>query len=168
MIVDPEITTAKLAALSGQVYEYVCQGGIVILGGLFSSMVNPDAFDTWMRNQWELPWRSGQYETTKVCLQKYARGLGSRGDALEHGLSRAYSSKATFLRDVESKDVWYAAPPGARSENIVCHGKPVAAETSVAFAKVGKGRLGYVGDVNVGEPITRIELAMMGLLLSDI
>lgn len=166
-IVDPDISLPLYHALSGQVVDYVRHGGTAILGGFFSSLVQPLVFDEWMRRAWDLPWRSGQYERTTVVLQRGAAGRGTgrgTGPGWRNGLLESYSCKAVFLKDVASEgDSWYMSPPGAKSESLVFGPVPVESQTAVAFAKVGQGWLGYTGDINNDTGTTAAVLAMMGL-----
>ena len=112
-----------------------------------------------------MPWKFGQYFRTTVVLQGSANGRGHRD--WRNGLPAAYSSKAVFLRNVAPSDAWYVSPPGSMSESLVLGPEPVNEETSVAFAKVGDGWLGYTGDVNDEEGTHAAVLAMMGLNTDD-
>lgn len=161
-IVDPDIALPLYDALSRQVVAYVRSGGTAVLGGFFSSLIQPTVFDEWMQGAWGLPWCSGQYERTTVVLQSAAAGRGT-GPGWRKGLMESYSCKAVFLQDVAPEDSWYASPPGATSESLVFGPVPVLSETAVAFAKVGEGWLGYTGDVNSEDGTTMAILAMMGL-----
>ncbi|OTB12322.1 hypothetical protein K445DRAFT_66416 [Daldinia sp. EC12] len=159
-IVDPDITTRKFKDLSSKVVNYVRDGGIVILGGFFSMGIGPIEFDKWMRNVWNLPWRYGQYETTTVVFQSSA--VGPR-KFWRDGLVAAYSQKGVFLKNVSPAASWYASPPGSTSESSVFGPVPIQAQTSVAFEKVGKGWLGWTGDINHEEETSAAVRAMMGL-----
>ena len=63
-----------------------------------------------------------------------------------------YSQKATKLKYVEAGDALYSAD---------------AKQTAVAFAKYGKGWVGYVGDVNGEEGSDKVILAMCGLCVDE-
>ncbi|KAI1302028.1 hypothetical protein F5Y03DRAFT_362537 [Xylaria venustula] len=161
-IVDADIVQNRHRELSHQVVEYVKnRGGIVVLGGFFSSTVRPNDLDQYLGQAWGMPWRSGQYERTTVLLQDSHVGLDANTRAR---LAASYSSKALFLKNVSSSDSLYASPEGARSESMVFGPVPVEAQTSVAFGKCGQGWLGYTGDVNHEEGTAEAVLAMMGLL----
>ncbi|GAP85174.1 putative triacylglycerol lipase [Rosellinia necatrix] len=161
-IVDPDITLPQHHELSRQVVEYVKNGGgIVIMGGFFSSFVQPDDMDHWLGSSWGMPWMIGQYERTTVILQDSHVGLEASTRAL---LPTSYSSNILFLKNVLPSDSLYASPHGARSELIISGPVPVKAETAVAFGKCGQGWLGYTGDVNNESETAEVVLAMMGLL----
>lgn len=162
-ITDPDIALPAHSALSQQIIAYVRNGGTAVLGDSFSSMIRPDDFDRWMRRAWGLPWLFGQYERTTVVFQSGTSGRSSESQHWRDGLPAAYSSKCVFLKNVAAGDSWYAAPEGAVSESMVFGSVPVRAQTSVAFAKVGNGWLGFAGDVNDEEGTGLATLAMMGL-----
>ncbi|KAI2469450.1 hypothetical protein F4781DRAFT_394098 [Annulohypoxylon bovei var. microspora] len=159
-IVDPDITTPKHKDLSKKVVAYVRNGGTAILGGFFASGIRPLDFNKWMENAWNLPWRSGQYETTTVVFQ--ASAVGPR-PFWRDGLAAAYSQKGIFLTNVAPTDSWYASLPGSRSESYVFGSVPVGAETSIAFGKVGNGWLGWTGDIHQRDETSAAVRAMMGL-----
>ncbi|KAI0108364.1 major facilitator superfamily domain-containing protein [Daldinia grandis] len=159
-IVDPDIATPKYKDLSRKVVNYARNGGIVILGGFFSTLVTPPDFDKWMKDVWDLPWRYGQYETTTVVFQSSA--VGPR-KFWQDGLVAAYTQKGVFLENVSPADSWYASPPGSTSESRVFGPVPIQAQTSIAFGRVGGGWLGWTGDIRNTEETAAAVQAMMGL-----
>ncbi|KAI1140571.1 hypothetical protein F5Y05DRAFT_378904 [Hypoxylon sp. FL0543] len=56
-IMEPFIIVPAVRELSNKVVEYVRNGGIAILGGLFASCIDPSSFNDWIRDVWNLPWR---------------------------------------------------------------------------------------------------------------
>lgn len=164
-IADPEIVLPKHRQLSQQVVEYVRDGGTAIIGGFFTSFVRPDDFNYWLRDAWNLPWEFGQYERTTVIFQNSANGRPH--SHWRNGMPAAYSSKAVFLKNVAPYDAWYVSSSGSMSESLVFGPSPVEEQTSVAFAEVGNGWLGYTGDVNNEDGTTAAVLAMMGLNIDD-
>ncbi|KAI1806086.1 hypothetical protein F4811DRAFT_189032 [Daldinia bambusicola] len=163
-IVDHDITAPKYRSLSSKVVDYVRNGGIVILGGFFVTEVTPPAFNKWMEEIWDLPWRFGQYETTTVVFQSSA--VGPR-QFWRDGLAAAYSQKGVFLKNVALEDSWYASPPGSTSESRVFGPSPVEAQTSIAFKKVSEGWLGYTGDIHNEDETSTAVRAMMGLNMRE-
>ncbi|KAI1380686.1 hypothetical protein F4677DRAFT_404302 [Hypoxylon crocopeplum] len=159
-VIDPDIATSKHKDLSDRVVDYARNGGIVILGGFFSMSIRQPEFDKWMRDAWDLPWRSGQYETTTVVFQSAA--VGPR-DFWRDGLAAAYTQKGMFLQNVAPSESWYASLTGATSESFVFGPVPIEAQTSIAFGKVGKGWLGWTGDIHNREETAAAVRAMMGL-----
>ncbi|KAI1657377.1 hypothetical protein F4813DRAFT_361226 [Daldinia decipiens] len=163
-IVDPDIATPKYKDLSSKVVNYARNGGIVILGGFFSTGVAPTDFNKWMKDVWDLPWRYGQYETTTVVFQSSA--VGPR-KFWHDGLAAAYTQKGVFLKNVPPADSWYASPPGSTSESRVFGPVPIQAQTSIAFGRVGKGWLGWTGDIHNREETSAAVRAMMGLNMRE-
>lgn len=147
--------------LSLQVVEYMkSRGGTAVIGGCFSSFAQPNDIDRWFGEVWGLPWRTGQYHRTIVCLQ-YSH-VSPEG-AETSSLLKSYSSKALFLKNVSPSDSLYASPVGARSESAVFGPIPIKAETSIAFGKCSNGWLAYTGDVNNEEGTAAAVFAMMKL-----
>jgi ribonuclease HI len=128
-----------------RVMDHLREGSTVVLAGCFSSMVTMGQFDRFFARL-GLPWRRGSYTRATVKLRPQVVGgrLASR-------LPLAYSQKALFVKNVDRSAAWY-------TENETSN------EAAVAFAKVGSGRLGYVGDVNGEEGSDAVVLAMCGLL----
>ncbi|KAF7543498.1 hypothetical protein G7Z17_g10690 [Cylindrodendrum hubeiense] len=127
------------------VIDRLREGTTVVLAGSFSSMVNEGQFNRFFARV-GLPWQRGSYHRTTVslCRDVVDGDLASR-------LPSAYSQKALFAKNVERSAAWYTE---SETSN----------EAAVAFAKVGSGRLGYVGDVNGEEASNVVVLAMCGLL----
>lgn len=79
------------------------------------------------------------------------RNVGEKGLQRRRRLALRYSQKAVTLSGVPAGDVIYSGQ--SRGDD----------DTAVAFGKVGKGYLGYVGDVNAEDESTDVVLAMCGL-----
>ncbi|KAH7121372.1 hypothetical protein EDB81DRAFT_813866 [Dactylonectria macrodidyma] len=127
------------------VIDHLRDGATVVLAGCFSSMVNTSEFNR-LFGRLGLPWQSGSYYRTTVKLRR-----GAVSDDLANRLPTAYSQKALYAAHVERSDTWYTETE-------------TSGEAAVAFAKVGLGRLGYIGDVNGEEGSEKVVLAMCGLL----
>lgn len=133
-------------AVREKVLDRLHAGATVILAGQFSSLVNDGQFDRLMSNL-GLPWKRGNYERSNLRLWRNAVGNA----ALCEKLPPVYSAKAVFLRNVAPTGAWYTSE----------HDQ---GQVAVALARVGQGRLGYVGDVN-GEILSNdVVLALCGLL----
>ncbi|KAK3290785.1 uncharacterized protein B0H64DRAFT_412139 [Chaetomium fimeti] len=120
-------------------------GSTVVLAGCFSSMVSSGEFNRFFARI-GLPWQQGLYERKMVDLGRnvvHAR-LASR-------LPSTYSQKAVFVKKVAPSAAWYTLSGSS-------------GQTAMAFAQVGLGRLGYVGDVNGEDVSDMVVLAMCGLL----
>jgi hypothetical protein len=159
-VTDPGITTTRNNIVSDKVVEFARNGGTVVLGGLFSSFIRPSDLHTYFNSKWGLPWKAGSYHRTTVTLNRLAEGLPGGN------LASSYSQKAVFLANVDSKAAWYLPTEDSVIESHVFLPEPVAnsSETPVVFTKVGKGWLGYVGDVNGEEDTDAVVLGMLGLL----
>lgn len=147
LVADGAIT--RNSKVREAVFDRLDQGATVVLAGCFSSMVTQGQFDRFFARL-GLPWRRGSYTRTTVSLRRPAvhGQLASR-------LPAAYSQKATFAKNVAQSAVWYT--PSESSGGA-------GGEAAVAFAKMGLGRLGYIGDVNGEESSDAVVLAMCGLL----
>lgn len=66
--------------------------------------------------------------------------------------------KALRLQGADLRDNWYKGTSGFDG----------SADTAVIFTQVGKGRLGYIGDVNAEEESDKVILTMLGLCDSGI
>lgn len=159
-VTDPGITAARNGVVSDKVIEFARNGGIVVIGGVFSSLIRPDNLNKYFNSKWGLPWKTGSYQRTTLTLNQLAEGLPSGN------LPSSYSQKAVFLANVDSKAAWYLPTENSVVESLVFLPEPVtnSSETPVAFMKVGKGWLGYIGDVNGEEDTDAVVLGMLRLL----
>lgn len=127
------------------VADCLSRGTTVVLCGCFSGMVNEGQFSR-VFAKLGLSWTRGSYHRGTVNLRR---------DAVEaetaNRLPGSYSQKAQFVTGLDQSAIWYAEH---RSST----------EAAVAFAKVGQGRLGYIGDVNGEEASNTVVMAMCGLL----
>jgi len=146
VIIAADGAVARQRVVWERVIDRLREGATVLLAGCFSSFVNEGAFNR-LFTKLGLPWKRGSYYRTTINLRR-----GVVGSDLASRLPSEYSAKSLYVRNVESSAVWYA-PTEASGE----------AEAAVVFAKVGQGRLGYVGDVNGEEASDEVVLAMCGL-----
>jgi hypothetical protein len=125
------------------VINHMLEGATVVLTGFFSTMTNSGEFDRFFARL-GLPWERGAYHRATIPLN---------GNAVDQQLARhlpsSCSVKAVYLNNVDSSAVWYADERD---------------QTAVAFAQVGKGRIGYIGDANLERESQTIALAMSGIL----
>ena len=145
VILVADAAVARQRKMLERVIDLLRGGATVVLAGCFSSMASPGQLNRLFATM-GLPWERGWYERKTVSLNRDAVG-GRRASRLPS----AYSQKAVFLKNVDRSAAWYTAG-GA------------AGQAAVVFAKVGSGRLGYVGDVNGEEGSDAVVLAMCGLL----
>lgn len=149
----------KANAVADKLVKFAREGGVVVVGGLFSSFGRPNDMQKYFDKKWNLPWKIGSYHRTTLTLNSAADGLPSAT------LPSSYSQKAVFLSNVPSKAAWYLPTEGSVTESHVFPPSPVQnSETPVAFTKVGNGWLGYTGSVNSEEETHTVVLGMLGLL----
>lgn len=130
------------------VLDYVRNGGIAIIMGHFASFARIDKLGSFFQKA-GLPWDRGSYQRTDTVLNRSVVG------DLAERLPQRYTQKALAVKNVAQQDIWYASAPEDGHEPD---------EAAVALAKVGEGRLAYVGDVNGEAGSDDVVLAMCGLL----
>lgn len=175
-ITDSGITKPKNREVSKRVVEYARNGGTVILGLAFASNVNFAVFNSYMAQHWGLPWKYHSY-TSEDCAINIA-ATGPPGKQWLNGLQALYPQRSMYINNVDRTACWYLPAPypsdpyGDRPEAKWRVEAPTLAtlatlaprtQTPVAFAPVGKGRLGYTGDVKQLESTDAVVLSMLGL-----
>ncbi|RMZ85141.1 hypothetical protein DV738_g37, partial [Chaetothyriales sp. CBS 135597] len=159
LVTDANIATPRNRIVSEMLVEFAQNGGTVVHGGSFSSMIRPPDFNRLLEKTWNLPWKFGSYHRTIVALNKVADGIPPGVK-----LPSSYSQKAVFLTNVNKNAAWYLPTEDSVVDSAVFAPNPVPTnETPIVFAKVGKGWLGYIGDVNAEEGSDAVVLAMLGL-----
>jgi len=143
--------------------QYANAGGTVVFCGDFPSTApwyNSERDSVQVFADYGLPWISGSYLRTTTHLQAHVDGLDMAG------LAKSYSVKAQFLSGVSPNQRVYMASSASRIESKVFPSDffPLElTETPSAYAKVGAGWLGYVGDVNYEDASVRTIIAMAKL-----
>ncbi len=162
LLTDDAMTRAKNTSTWERVLEYVRQGGTVIAMGRFSSFVKPNDIKPFFQRA-GLDWDQGAYHRTTLELNR-----GAIDEEIARELLPRYSQKALQLKNVRPEDMWYKTTEVSVIESAVF--APDSAHdpglTAVALAKVGKGRLGYVGDVNAEQGSDAVILAMCKLAMN--
>jgi len=161
LVTDPGIVEPQYTAVVSKLVELVKSGGSVVIGGLFSSFVHWNDMDTFFKSAWGLKWTGGPYHRTTFSLNQ-SHDLAKRNPSLE----KSYSMKALHLAGVEMGDGVYFPTDESRIESMVLPPDPVRnlSESSAVQTRIGKGYLGYIGDVNGEVASTNVVLAMLGLL----
>ena len=146
LAVDGGIATRRNNAFQKSLATYAKNGGTVIFCCLFSSFVRPPDMNKLWEN-FELPWKSGDYHRTTFYLnQKMKNVLGSQRAAR---LDREYSNKALHLKGVPADSRAYVPLEQSRVESRVFALDAVDnTQTPAAYHRYGDGWLGYIGDVN--------------------
>ncbi|KAF2709048.1 hypothetical protein K504DRAFT_433846 [Pleomassaria siparia CBS 279.74] len=122
---------------------YVANGGTAIFGCTFSSFITPLAMAAFWKDNFNKPWRSGNYTRENVQLDASVAASMKSGDAL----ADTYSQKALFLAGVKKTEVLYGN----------------SSEAAIVWAKYGQGWIGYIGDVNGEKGSDDVIVAMCGL-----
>jgi hypothetical protein len=156
--VDESLTKSSRLTLVREAASYVRSGGTLIFMGVFSGFTRPSDMKL-LFSKFELPWQSGDY-TRNICVFNPAMTLLETG-----GMAASYSQKALQVRDVQLGDAVYL--PSAESESGSTVFPPRSADgrtqASAAFARVGTGKVGYVGDVNNESDTAAVVLRMCGV-----
>ncbi|KZF23941.1 hypothetical protein L228DRAFT_244801 [Xylona heveae TC161] len=162
LVTDPAMVKRKpsFSVVSQKVVEYVRNGGTAVLATHFSSFVRPNDLGQWFQRSWGLPWIAGDYHRTTVQLNH-----DCSSPRLEQAeMLKEYSQKAVFLKNVPKDAALYLPSSDSRTESFGFPASPVdTSQVPVVFAKVGNGRLGYVGDVNNEWGSVAVVLYMIGL-----
>ncbi|ROT37855.1 hypothetical protein SODALDRAFT_340197 [Sodiomyces alkalinus F11] len=139
LVTDEGLTLPENAHVWDAVVRYVREGGPAVVTGHFSGQVLPPDM--------------------KPFFAAVGRDVAAR-------LAPRYSQKALFVRNVTPEQSWYVSNEESVVESMVFPPTSVNTpqETAVAFARVGDGKLGYLGDVNAEKDSDAVILAMCGLL----
>lgn len=160
LITDEALADKENAHVWEAVLHYVREGGASVIMGHFSSFVQPPAIKPFFAKA-GLAWESGSYYRTVHVLNR-----GVVGNDLATQLLPQYSQKALFVKNVAPADAWYYTDD--ESSDVESLAFPptsanITGEAAVALATIGRGKLGYLGDVNAEEGSDAVILAMCGL-----
>lgn len=155
---DESLAISNRAALLRDAASYVRSGGTLVFMGLFSSFTRPSDLER-LFSQLDLPWSRGDYHRTTFALNPAMTQLDTTG------LASSYSQKALHVANVQRGDAVYLTSSGSRIESAVFAARPVDDRTQApaAFARLGAGKVGYVGDVNNETETATVVLRMCGL-----
>ncbi|RDA95861.1 hypothetical protein CP533_5160 [Ophiocordyceps camponoti-saundersi (nom. inval.)] len=143
LVTDEEIVSARTTWVA--VIGYVRHGGTAVVMGHFPSFVNVTEIPSFFALA-GLKWQCASYQRSESLLNSDAVGT-----ELAKKLPSSYSQKAVSLRDFEPADAWYLLEDGDQ-------------ESAALLASVGRGKLGFLGDVNNEKESETVLLAMCGLL----
>ena len=155
IVTDNAVTLPKYRDVLQLLVDYAAAGGTVVYAGMFSSFtIHPD-IEFMFKSAWGLPWRPCAYTRETIAVNPLIKGLHV------NMLVPRYSMKATYLGDVAPSDAVYLELPQIRKLTKSTAGQSSATcKTPAAFAAIGRGRVGYVGDVNGEKDTTSLILAM--------
>ncbi|KAF5591998.1 triacylglycerol lipase [Fusarium subglutinans] len=155
LITDEGLTEDQNSHVWHAVLRYVRGGGTAVVMGCFSNFVLPLSIKPFFA-QAGLEWCSASYTGETFVLNDAAVDSCSAAKMVPE-----YSTKAQFLNNVALGDAWYVTD---EESNVLSPINARAGESAVAFASVGDGKLGYIGDVNAEHGSNVAVLAMCGLL----
>lgn len=161
LVTDVGIANRKNGNVLAKLVEYTKSGGKVVLGGAFSFFMDKDELETFFRVSWGLPWTVGSCHRTTFS-QNPRNDLVSRNPSLP----ASYSMKALHLGGFKPEMAVYMPTKDSHLESIVFASEPITDLSSapIVFTTIGRGRLGYVGDINSEDSSTSVILAMLDLL----
>ncbi|KAF2107205.1 hypothetical protein BDV96DRAFT_307719 [Lophiotrema nucula] len=148
LITDAVVTheTEESKALLDAIVDYTKHGCTTIFMGFVAETVDHHRLNVIFKEYFQLRWRiaeSAKHETTLVPVDEFMIRTSS--------LVQTFDAEALFLGGVPSAQTVYA---GTSQTSVVAY---------AAFARVGLGKLGFVGDVNFGEEPEKLILAMCHL-----
>lgn len=134
-----------------ELVEYVRNGGTLILACQFSNNAKPDLHDALLA-RFGLAWKYGDYHRATFFRNPAFRDV--LGPQLYSSLDESYSMKTLHLKHVPGDARVYV--PEASSAAVDLQQCPAA------FAKCGRGYVGYIGDVNNEMGSQKLLMAMLG------
>ncbi|SJL04759.1 uncharacterized protein ARMOST_08129 [Armillaria ostoyae] len=148
-VTDPGITHKKHDSVLAKLVKYTKAGGLVVIGGLFSTFVSFVEMDKfWLK--WGQTWKMGSYHR-----ETFYRNANNATVQVNPSLADDYSMKAVYLKNVRPSAAMYKGSEQNHDGDT---------ETPVIHTKLGLGYLGYLGDVNAEQSSTNVLLSMLGLL----
>ncbi|KAK0477469.1 hypothetical protein IW261DRAFT_1487745 [Armillaria novae-zelandiae] len=154
--IDAGISEPENSVVLQCLLQYTRGGGTTICCCNFSNGIHNARVKTFFAT-WGLPWDLGSYFRTTAHLNQAATGM-----VLE-GLPNSYSLKSMTLLNVAGRHRIYAPSPTSRVESNVFGPNEIPIDVNecpCAYEPVGRGWLGYVGDVNNEDGSTRVIMAM--------
>jgi hypothetical protein len=141
--------------------EYVQSGGSLLFMGLCPNQTQLDQVEKLFAG-FNLAWGRGEYEGASFKLN----------DTMQHidiaGLKEHIDQKALHLTGVDIKDAVYKPITGQRYLGSQFTGSAVSQDnTPQAIIKIGAGRLGWMGDVNMENGNVKVILRMCGIVTAD-
>ena len=168
LAIDGGISKPSYTNFHRRLAKYVKEdGGTVIFGMLFSNFVRPRDVGA-LFSAFGLEWELGDYHRSNFVLNSDSMVvredlLGDHVAAADSGVEQSYSMKAVNLDGVPNDAKVYVPTAESRVESLVFPPRPVEGEGCPAvFARCGKGRIGFVGDVNNEVGSQKLIMAMLG------
>ncbi|KAF8894850.1 hypothetical protein BD779DRAFT_1669296 [Infundibulicybe gibba] len=155
LIMDSPIADAENAPVLEKVVEFAKRGGKVVLGGLFPGGMAPDEMKAFFATSWDLPWEMSDYTSAEMIVNADHPVVGQYKPK---SLDPTYHAKSVFLSGIKPNMVVYKAMAESCARSSRSNVK-----AAIVHTQVGKGHLGFIGDVNPGPEVTEVMLAMLGL-----
>ena len=156
ILADADVTEPEHHELLARLVEYAEAGGTVVYAGPFTASSLDPNINTTFKTTWGLLWCvSAAPAGGTFAVNPKAKGLNTKGL-----VKRCSFPAAIHVENVALEDAVYIIPALAKK---LKNGQPSAAgayKTPAAFANVGRGRVGYVGDMQGMAASTNLILAM--------
>lgn len=168
LVGDAAITKREHREVAMALAAYAKDGGTVLLGCLMSSFSTPSNFNEMMEVIYSLPWRFGSYSREDSSLNEAATTDRICGAPIP----KTINVKAVYLQNVADEEKIYARgeriTPRTMTQQLLAQyeERDETGEAAVAFGSVGRGHLGWIGDVNSEEELDTVYLALLGLAIS--
>lgn len=149
-VADPSISDPERTVLREKLGQYTKDGGTVVLGGSFANDFPLAKFREFFEETWGHSWEVGSFLLSHFKTSSLNELVNNCSQ-----LPPNYQMQALCVRGISPTDMVYGVNQSDQSEQL---------QAPVVFAKVGKGRLGFVGDVYWEKSTTTVILAMFGLI----
>ncbi|KAH9938775.1 TPR-like protein, partial [Epithele typhae] len=171
---DVALLTPQFHDVLTLLIDYVAVGGTVVHAGLFSGLASRRGdvdVGAYFKRAWNLPWHTGSRRHTRGPTRLNA--IIRQRHSFAPRLPKQYTQAAVLVNDVELEDALYLTEDDFKthvSQNNGGKNKPAGSRACVraaaAFARVGGGHVGYVGDVLPQHATSTVVLGMCFHLLS--
>jgi hypothetical protein len=153
---------------------YVAEKGLnIMFGSAFPTLVRPEDLE-WIFAVFGKSWNPGTYQRDDISINSATKPddkEDSPGESPKSGtqellrrstleFEESYSMNALRLRGIIMEDIVYLSKKLKDDLTVVAESE---LEAPILFSRVGKGWLGYIGDVNAEESCEDIILAMIGI-----
>lgn len=158
LFTDGMITRPENSRVLARLIEYVRAGGTAVFGAQFGNTVSVLDLSPFF-NKWGLAWHRGDYRRDTFALNP----AGVPAPLSSAALFPEASMKAVLVKAPRACAVYTSAPREyARSPVSAPNGEGLE-ECPAAFGRVGRGFVGYVGDVNGEQASIRAIIEMLGV-----
>ena len=170
VVTDAAVLKPEHRYFMPKLVHYARDGGTVIFDGAFARCGGPAKLGIMFMEDWRMPWRAHEEGVAETALNTFtnsnSKGNVSRIDP--KGLAGKYTTCANWIKGVVLEDVLHldtriAAQLAAGKRRDKKGWRPPRGETyktPYAFTVMGRGRLGYVGDVLYDQRSVKLIAAM--------